>query len=477
MLLSILHVSDLHRDPQNAIRNDVLLTSLETDRLHYADNIRSPELVVVSGDLVQGVALGAPDPEHTLRQQYDEALAFLEGLAHRFTKGDRDRVIIVPGNHDVSAYQFRQALNKVDVGLRPEKKELVHELFRQSSAFRWSWDSLELYEITNPDGYNNRFAEFARCYERFYQGRRNYSLEPEHQVAIFDYPELDLVFAAFSSCFNNDLWNRQGAINPACVARALDQLRGPSYSGRIRGAVWHHNTEGQPGDNAYLDPGSLQVLIDGGFSLALHGHQHRPQFLDTRFRYGLDRAIKVVSAGTLCGGASYRYGRSYNILELDTHALKGRLHVREMQNDNLLNPIWGPKVIAGHEKPFFDFKFDGPESLPRGLKSTAALVHAQEQFDRNDLGGAAVELEKLLGQEPLARPLLLDCLVRLRADGRLISIFDPPSTVAEAIHVLNSLWTLRRRDRLAEIFESEFVRETRDPSLIELREKLRARLK
>jgi hypothetical protein len=51
----------------------------------------------------------------------------------------------------------------------------------------------------------------------------------------------------------------------------------------------------------YMDPGILQNLIDSGFSLGFHGHQHRPQFLDTRFHYGADRRITVISAGTLCG--------------------------------------------------------------------------------------------------------------------------------------------------------------------------------
>jgi hypothetical protein len=36
MKLSVLHISDLHRDPQNPIHNNVLLDSLEIDRRHYS---------------------------------------------------------------------------------------------------------------------------------------------------------------------------------------------------------------------------------------------------------------------------------------------------------------------------------------------------------------------------------------------------------------------------------------------------------
>jgi 3',5'-cyclic AMP phosphodiesterase CpdA len=65
MKLSILHISDLHRDPGNPIRNDVLLDSLENDRRHYwaeeTPAVRLPDLIIVSGDIVQGIRPDAPD--------------------------------------------------------------------------------------------------------------------------------------------------------------------------------------------------------------------------------------------------------------------------------------------------------------------------------------------------------------------------------------------------------------------------------
>ena len=55
MKLSVLHISDLHRDPHNPIRNDVLLDSLENDRRHYsaeeAPPVRSPDLIIAQTQL------------------------------------------------------------------------------------------------------------------------------------------------------------------------------------------------------------------------------------------------------------------------------------------------------------------------------------------------------------------------------------------------------------------------------------------
>jgi predicted MPP superfamily phosphohydrolase len=298
MKLSVLHISDLHRDPDNPIRNDVLLDSLENDRRHYSAEevpaVRSPDLIIVSGDIIQGIRPDARDPEKKLREQYQEALEFLGRLTDRFVEGDRGRVIVVPGNHDVSAYHFEKSLRRINI-LPERKRELVTQLFSPDSLLRWSWSGFELYEIADQALYAQRLAAFAEFYAAFYNGTRTYDLEASRQLDIFDFPKFDLIIAAFSSCYNNDLFNRQGAIHPACIAQAGTKLRHSSLKDRLRIAVWHHNAEGVPMKSDYMDPDLIQNLIDRGFSLGFHGHQHRPQFLDSRFRHGTDRRITVIT--------------------------------------------------------------------------------------------------------------------------------------------------------------------------------------
>jgi hypothetical protein len=274
-------------------------------------------------------------------------------------------------------------------------------------------------------------------------------------VDIFDCPAFDLVFAGFSSCFNNDLYNRQASIHPACIARALRALRQPGLAKRIRVGVWHHNTEGLPANTDYLDPDVLQNLIDGGFSLGLHGHQHRPQFLDTRFKYGVGREIKVISAGTLCGSASFRYGRAYNLIELDTQA----------------------RTLPTSSQPYFEFSFEAPEPGEPTNAKTTSLVRAQKLFDIGKLREAADIVNALLGFEELARPLLLECLVRLPDPLGLVAAFDPPQSEAEAIHLMDALWEVGKKPRLAEVLSLPLISGSTDQSVIEIRNKYRARLR
>ena len=248
MTLSVLHISDLHRDPANPIGNQVLLDSLERDRDRYASKeeprIEPPNLIIVSGDIVQGVRHGTPNAETLFRQQYDEALAFLTSLADRFVEGDKQRVIVIAGNHDVSDDLFRQSLTPV-IMPAGTKKELVTQLFTPDSPLRWSWEEFAIYEITDQDKYRQRFAAFADFYARFYDGQRSYSIEPESQLDVFDFPDLGIAIVGFSSCHNNDLLNRQGAIHPDCLAEAGTRIRTICSSHQaLRIAVWHHNTEG-----------------------------------------------------------------------------------------------------------------------------------------------------------------------------------------------------------------------------------------
>ena len=483
MKLSTLHISDLHRDSANPLRNPILLESLKRDRDRYTSEespcIRPPDLIVVSGDLIQGVKHNPSGTEAALRKQYDEALEFLTRLAEEFVEGDKQRVIVVPGNHDVSDYHFRQSLEPIDMDIAAtSKRKLVEELFTSGSPLRWSWPDFGLYRIVSPELYKQRFAAFVDFYNQFYDGQRSYSVDPESQFDVFDYPDWGITIVGFCSCHNNDLLNRQGAIHPDCIARAGESLRASSYEGRLRLAAWHHNIEGSPLQVDYMDPDAVQNFIDGGFSLGFHGHQHKPQYLNTRFRYGSDRRITVISAGTLCGSAAYGFRRAYNIVELDTEAMSGCLHVREMKNDNLQTPIWGPSSVGPRPEGSLNFQFDAPpQPVVSSNHSTSLLAQAAEHYENNQYREAAELLLPLFEHDKLARPLLLACLTRLSDAARINSVFDPPTSAAEAIALMDALWDEDKRERLLEVLTIPLVAASPDGSVIEIRTKYIARLR
>ena len=104
MQFSVLHISDLHRDLNDEVNNTWLLDSIEKDIGNYRNQdppILLPSLCIVSGDLVYGVSLSNPNSSDEIKRQYSQAEEFIVGLADRFFDGNREHVVIIPGNHDV----------------------------------------------------------------------------------------------------------------------------------------------------------------------------------------------------------------------------------------------------------------------------------------------------------------------------------------------------------------------------------------
>ena len=84
MKISIMHLSDLHRDPNNPISNDALLNSLIQDVENSTTeepSIPAPQIIIVSGDIIQGTGKDTEKPDEVLREQYDQAEQFLVALA------------------------------------------------------------------------------------------------------------------------------------------------------------------------------------------------------------------------------------------------------------------------------------------------------------------------------------------------------------------------------------------------------------
>jgi len=437
----------------------------------------------VSGDLVYGVAKYSADPDGELARQYEQAEDFLVGLCKAFVQGDRRRVVLVPGNHDVSLPRAIRSMKKLDLDpANPSAKEILGEWLRRMNApnslVRWSWEDLCCYEVADSGLYLARLQAFSRFYERFYAGARKYDLAPEQQYHIFDYPEYYLAIAGFNSCCNNDPLNRQGVIHPDCIAAAARELRQGKYANRIRMAVWHHNTSGPPLRSDYLDSGVLQILIDSGFSVGFHGHQHKAQFIDEKFQFGSDRKITIVSAGTLCAGPKALppgHARAYNLLEIDTKAMKARLHLRTMQNESFEQPIWGQGRFPSSLASYVEFAIQPPPPAPPG--AAAEIAKAEALIRKKEFDGAIAVLRPLAAPGSIARRMLLECYAVGDRTKELCEEFYPPESENEVIYVADALWSEKRRERLLELLSLDLVLKSTNPAVKEVVQKYSERLK
>ena len=167
-MFSILHLSDLHRSAAEPISNDTLIASLQADcdRIPMeTPEIRRPDGMVVSGDIVFGASLGESNFGMAIKEQYKLAEEFLVGLTERLFEGDRTRVVMVPGNHDCCWNTAFSGMRRVREDEEP--KDLISALECANSSLRWSWRERTLYKISEPDVYARRLDSYWDFVERF----------------------------------------------------------------------------------------------------------------------------------------------------------------------------------------------------------------------------------------------------------------------------------------------------------------------
>lgn len=473
MIFSVLHISDLHRDPSDEVANEWLLDSLARDFYQFDEQtprIMRPALCIVSGDLVHGVGPNTKDADQELKRQYAQAEGFLVGLADRFFDGDRERVVILPGNHDVCLSDVMGSVQKIKIPVEPEKKaKLVDELFTPKSKLRWSWREMCFFRITNSEMYRDRFRYFASMYNSFYQGKRTYQLTPDQQFEVFDFVNLGFCVVALNSCFNNDPLKRAGAFHPNTLTEACRALRQSNRGGWLTAVAWHHNLVGGPTQDDYLDAGFLQLLIDAGASLGFHGHQHLPECFDERYRFGKNpRKMTIVSASTLCAEPNnLRPGvpRSYNVVELDTGDWVGRVHQRQMVNIEMTLPVWGPGHFIKTNSSFFDFEICKPlVTRPPQLDVWLALDRADKLLGAH-LWREALEVLYEIKEAPLARPLLVKALDELGDDRLTITAMWPPLNNAEAVILGGAVFNGGTREEAESFIRLSLVSGNKDASV------------
>src|SRR5208283_917170 len=163
----------------------------------------------------------------------------------RFLNGDRSKLVIVPGNHDVCWNTSIASMERVPESEYPT--DLRQALIECDSNLRWSWEKRALYRIQDAGAYHHRMSAYWGFVESFYAGVP--LLEPIDRCRGFQLFELhdhQIVVAAFDSIDGNDCFSYSGAIPRGTVARCDLALRDIPHSYTLRIAVWHHSIHGPP---------------------------------------------------------------------------------------------------------------------------------------------------------------------------------------------------------------------------------------
>jgi hypothetical protein len=446
-VFSILHISDLHRSATDNITNDELVSALVGDRSHYLREnppIRAPDAIFISGDIIQGVPVGATDAASKLAEQYATAESFIVELTKHFVGGDRSKVVIIPGNHDVDWVTARSAMTLV--GEEDVPKDLSSELSREDTLYRWSWKNRELFKITDNTAYDRRLDAFWTFFKRFYDGVPGLlRVQPNAAVNLYSFCDNRIGVAAFDSCHGNDCFSFHGRVPREVVARAhLDLVADNAHKFELLIAVWHHNIEGPPYRSDYMDVDTVRGMIGRGFRVGLFGHQHRPQVVPHQIHLAELETMAIIGAGSLCAGARELppgSHRGYNIIEIADDMRSARIHVREASVANLFARSPRP-AFGGNSWTTLNWETP-PDLMGRPVdysrQKIAAALEVAEIAIRQDRPKDCIMVLRSLGEDipTYGRQLLIDAAKKLNDRITLIDVLTPPRTIGELIDLFN----------------------------------------
>jgi hypothetical protein len=461
--VTIMQFSDMHFSSVfPSIR--AFVSSILTDIARQKEEIppiSKPNMLIICGDIIQGVDKNLPIEEASkqLRKQYQKAEDTLNLLCKKLFDGDKNRIVIVPGNHDVSWSHSQKSMEKIEkCGNLSNLNKLVKIA---ESNYRWDWDDLSYYRISDFDIYNRRFELFSEFYSTFYEGARKYSLDQEEQYDIFEYSDENVVVVGFNSCFRNDHLNSVGTINSECIAKCYEKISQKEFDDWVKIAVWHHDIQGYPSKSDFMDSRTLQFLIDKGFHLGFHGHNHGSDVFEVRFSVDETMKMNVFSCGSLGAPRDtipLGESRQYGILELNMMDMTVRFNLRKALDQPPELPIWmAGSINQNRDKSYID----GELSIKIGKKTKMTdvmkkLAEIEGLISEKEYARALEKLMVMDRSNPFVRRLTIECYWLLDRNQDLIATIGKPTSLIEFTYLTDALWKEKDLDTLKKIVkESE----------------------
>jgi len=480
-MVTLLHISDLHRSPVAPTPNSFLLSCLLLDiQRHQNDDPVIPKCdgIVVTGDLVEGVSLEDREPEKTMKEQYLEAKDFLVSLCDRLLDGNRARIFIAPGNHDVNWPMSYRAMSRLTS--KPQR-DIRRALSDRDTPIRWSWGEYRPYVIKDPHTYGRRLELYKEFFDDFYRGLgHTFSLDPSKQTVNFVLPESQIVLTSFCSLYGNDCFNRRGRISQDAIAVNDLELRSKGMAPTLKIAIWHHSPATSSYQEDCLDSfDTLPLLMDRGYVIGLHGHQHHSSVTTFSDAINPGQYMPLVGCGSLCAGPydiPPGYRRHYNVIEIDENTFNLRVHAREWFNNQIWIaaklPEWNWESWIDLKLPLLEFATQEAAKTAESSRLMANVGNAERAVKSKDFRRAIALLKSESSEIPLVRKLLL---LSYREEGEwqeIIGLIGDPTNEDEVVSLFDAYVQLKRLNEINELLKRASARGLSPLFIAELRKRL-----
>ncbi|WP_196793226.1 metallophosphoesterase family protein [Erythrobacter litoralis] len=262
--LSWLHLSDVHFSGQNSYDQNRLVSALLNSLPNLTLRFGAPDFVFFTGDIARtGCA-----------REYQEAEKFFNQLLTAL-KLDRDRLLLVPGNHDVDR-SFNSGLTR-DLKTRRE----IDDLFNGQSV----------YQI------EKRQRAFKYWYEDFFSGRIFPDDTTCYLIQNFEQAGFPIeVWGLNSAAFSFDDYDQGKLIlSQRCVCEATESHNRGSA---LRVALTHHPLSWL----SEVERTGVKAAVNDNFDLLLHGHLHENE---VEIAHGSAGQSIVLASGAIYQGSEW----------------------------------------------------------------------------------------------------------------------------------------------------------------------------
>jgi ADP-ribose pyrophosphatase YjhB (NUDIX family)/calcineurin-like phosphoesterase family protein len=262
-----------------------------------------PDLLFFTGDLAYGHRGTAPGL--TMRDQYRDIEDFLSRIRNAGPRMiPRDRVFLVPGNHDVDRQLVDEEVTKRLARIR-NPDQIYHLLRDGGDPWRACMKRLDAYREFVAEHYGHLLTH------------------PDHLIYGHTVPVRDLRIGVVGlnsawSCGRKKEWGKLWVGGRWQIRTLVHSL--PETDLRI--GLIHHPCSGWIREE---ESGDLTRMIAGTFDFFLHGHEHRIHVTATADGY------HQVSAGA-CYQSS-RQENAYNIVRVNLETGRGEIFLRRFEAD------------------------------------------------------------------------------------------------------------------------------------------------
>ena len=462
---TILHISDLHKSEEDSY--DDLFESLRLDSESYdQEGIIKPEIIVVSGDIVEGAE--GDNADAIIVKQYADAKGFLMKLVDFFLDGDRTRLIMVPGNHDVcrgiSKEAFLPSINK---------KEDDLETYRKGGGeLRWSWKDFCFYKISDKVKYETRFVHFVHFYNDFYEGKRIIEQDCALHGKVIEIPDYNIAFLTLNSCHNLDHLNNSGSIYTGAVSENGIKLSNLDKKGYLLCAVWHHHVSGLPTEHNYLDYRILSSLMRYNIQMGLFGHQHKSKVVQRYSDVTEEKEMFLISAGSLYGNLKQLpadTSRQYNLIGIKIHGQEVEVTVRTRkdQSEGLYKiPRWGHAKIGNSNRDFVTKTLGLTQPAP--VPSDEIINEINERTRKTgDYKQGILELVPYRSDNPIVERYIDDYIDCLKPEDcyYVMETLGELRSEKQAMYLLGSAKARRDKGFLEQLKQIEYIK-NHDSSMV-----------